>query len=275
MKRELNKNLINIRNFFNLIRTDYPTEEEVYNFLVECKTFIFKGYGINENDYNITIHFTKSKELDFDEAKMCADEKDPTKFGITLNSNKLSNKYSLLESSNKTKETLSKKELLEVRQASILTLTISFFHELGHVFQYILEPKTMEIEDENNTALVDAFEQVCFLMPSSRKTRLIIKSLGKHINALAYMSSSERNADKKAHMYFASILTELIRVEEDDEMLDFLCSIYNYINKAKKHNHKIYREYSKENREAIEKLHDLDFENELEKLSSSLENSQR
>ena len=50
-------------------------------------------------------------------------------------------------------------------------------------------------------------------------------------------------------------------------MLDFLCAIYNYINKARKHNHKVYREYSKENREAIDKLHDLKFEKELENLT--------
>ena len=270
---KLNKNLTNIRNFFNLMRTQNPTREEIYNFLLECKSFVFSQCGINENDYNITIHFTKQKELDFDEAKMWADELNPNKFDISLNLNKFSNKYSLMEIFKKENSTPNKQDLLKERQTSILTLTISFFHELGHVFQYICEPKTMEQDDENRNALIESFEQVCCLMPNNKKTRLIIKTLGKHINALAYMSRLEKNADKKGYIYFASILSELIKVEEDEEMLDFLCSIYNYINKAKKNNHKIYREYSKENREAINKLHDLEFEKELEKLTKTLEDS--
>ena len=275
MNKNLDNNLTKIRNFFDLIRNEYPTKEEVYNYLLACKSFVFSQYGLNENDYDITIHFTNSKELDFDEAKMLADENDVSKFEITLKSNKLSNKYYLNEFEKKSKETLSKKDLIEKRQSSILTLTISFLHELGHVFQYIQEPKTMQIDDENKDALIEAFKQTCCLMPNNRKTRLLIKALGKHINALAYMSSPERNADKRAYIYFASILTNLIRVEEDEEMLDFLCSAHNYINKAKKHNYKVYREFSKENREAILKLHDLEFEKELEELSKSLEDSIR
>ena len=282
MKAKLNKNLTNIRNFFNLIRTEYPTTEEVYNFFLECKSFVFEQYGLNENDYNITIHFITPKELSFDEAKMYADEKDPNKFDIILSFHKLSNKYSLStkskeNSSTQTKEhvSLSKQDMLEKRQTSILTIIISFLHELGHVFQYIREAKIMDKEDEVKNDLTDTFEQVCCLMPHNKKTRLIIKALGKHINALAYMSRCEKDADKKAYIYFASILSQLIRVEEDEEMLDFLCSIYNHINKNRKHNHKVYREYSKENREAIEKLHDLKFEKELENLTEKLKNSVR
>ena len=269
MKAKLNKNLTDIRNFFDLIRKQNPTQEEVYNFFLECKTFIFNAYGLDENAYDITIHFVNPKELDFDEAKMCADQKYSNKFEITLSSHKLSNKYSLKQP-NKEKESLNNEDLVNQRNTNIFTLTISFFHELGHVFQYILEPKTMRIEDENKDALFETFEQICCLMPNNRKTRLIIKTLGKHINALAYMSSAERNADKKAYIYFASILSQLIQVEEDEEMLDFLCSIMQYLNKAKKHNHKLYREFSKENRESIEKLQALNFERELEKLSRSL-----
>ena len=214
MNKNLDNNLTKIRNFFDLIRNEYPTKEEVYNYLLACKSFVFSQYGLNENDYDITIHFTNSKELDFDEAKMLADENDVSKFEITLKSNKLSNKYYLKEYDKKSKQTLDKKELIEKRQSSILTLTFSFLHELGHVFQYIQEPKTMQDDDENKDALIEAFKQTCCLMPNNRKTRLIIKALGKHINALAYMSSPERNADKRAYIYFASILTNLIRVED-------------------------------------------------------------
>lgn len=280
MKSNLNENLTKIRNFFVLIRTQYPTREEFYNFLLECKSFIFNQYGLDENKYDITIHFIVPHELGFDEAKMYAHENDKNKFDINLSFHKLSNKYSLLPSTKKensstqtkNQTTLSNKDLLKKRQTSILTLIISFFHELGHVFQYIRESKIMNKEDEIKNDLSDTFEQVCYLMPNSKKTRLIIKALGKHINALAYMSRCEKDADKKSYIYFASILTKLIQVEEDEEVLDFLCSIHGYINKARKHNYKIYREYSKENREAIEKLHDLKFEQELEKLTEKLKN---
>ena len=274
MKTQLNENLTNIRNFLNLIRKQYPTREEIYNFFLECKTFVFNQYNLNENDYDISLHFISPTDLEFDEAKMIADEKNPNKFEIILSFHKLSNKLSLLSSNkSKNKETLSKKVLLEKRQASIITLIISFFHELGHVFQYIRNPEMMEKEDEIKNALTDTFEQVCCLMPNNRKTRLITKTLGKHINALAYMSRPEKDADSKAYIYFASIFSQLLRVEQNEEMIDFLCSIYAYINKAKKHNHKIYREYSKENREAIEKLHDLNFQKELETLTEELEKS--
>lgn len=224
MKSELNKNLTNIRNFFALIRKENPTREEVLNFLLECKTFVFNQYGINESDYDITIHFTHPNILDFDEAKMCADSKYENKFEITLSFHKLSSKYNFLENKN---ESLNKAEILNKRNTSIFVLTQSFLHELGHCFQYIRNPKMMEKEDELKDSLMETFEKVCCHMQNNRKTRLIIKTLGKHINALAYMSRPEKDADKKGYIYFASILTKLISVEKDEEMIDYLCSIFN------------------------------------------------
>lgn len=279
MKEKLNKNLSNIRKFLSLLRTENPTQEEVVNFLFDCKTFVFNQYGLNENDYDISIQFVSPKELDFDEAKMCADEHDPNKFVITLNKQKLLGKNNLVtvKRNNENKKVEQESENLETqhnnRIKSILTLTQSFLHELGHVMIYITNPKTMKREDELKDNLYDTFEQVCFLMPNNKKTRLIIKTLGKHINALAYMSMPEKDANRKYYVYITNILTCLINVEEDEEMLNFLCLLYLNFNRARKLNHKLYRKYTKENREAIDKLHDLNFEEELENLTKELEKS--
>lgn len=281
MKSNLTSNLKNIRNFLSLLRTENPTKEEVINFLLECKTFVFNQYGLNENDYDISLQFVNPKELDFDEAKMCADENDPNKFIITLNKQKLLGKSNLvsIEKTKDNKKSEQKSQNLETqhnnRIKSILTLTQSFLHELGHVMFYITSPKTMEREDEIKNNLYDTFEQVYFLMPHNKKTRLIIKALGKHINALAYMSMPEKDANRKYYIYITDILFTLINLEENEEMLNFLYMLYANFNRARKLNHMLYRKFNKENREAIDKLHDLEIEKELENLTKELEKSIR
>ncbi len=271
MKAKLNKNLTNIRNFFVLLKNENPTQEEIYNYLLELKTFVFNHYDLNENDYDISIEFVSPKVLDYDEAKMCAYSHDDKKFTITLNKHKLVGKYNLLSYNKKDQQqTESVDDQHKNRIKSILTLTHSFLHELGHVMIYIISPEKMKEEDELSDAIFESLEQVISYLENNRKKRLIIKTLSKHINALAYMSEPEKDANRKAYIYFANILSILIPVEQDAEIEDFLCVLFANLNALRKLNYKLYRQYSKENREAIEKLHDLDFENELEKLSNSL-----
>lgn len=88
MKSQLNKNLINIRKFFETIYYDETaTKEEVYNFLHECTHFVFEQYGIDKNKYEINIRFVSPSVLGEDEARMCRDEKYENKFEVLLNKN--------------------------------------------------------------------------------------------------------------------------------------------------------------------------------------------
>lgn len=276
MKSTLNKNLTNIRNFLVLLKTENPTQEEVVNFLLNLKTFVFNQYGLNENDYNITIQFVSPKVLDYDEASMFADEHNNKKFTIYLNKEKLSGKNNLvrIERNNQNKKTEQQTSNLEEqhnnRIESILALTQSFLHEIGHVMQYILKPKQMQQEDELKTTVYDSLEHIYFLLENSRKKRLIIKTLNKHINALAYMSGPEKDANRKSYIYFANVLAILLSVEEDEANAEFFCILYHNLNLAKKYNYELYRKYTKENREAIKKLHDLEIEKELANLTKSL-----
>ena len=276
MKSTLNKNLTNIRNFLVLLKTENPTQEEVVNFLLNLKTFVFNQYGLNENDYNITIQFVSPKVLDYDEASMFADEHNNKKFTIYLNKEKLSGKNSLvrIERNNQNKKTEQQTSNIEEqhnnRIESILALTQSFLHEIGHVMQYILQPKQMQQEDELKTDIYDSLEHIYYLLENSRKKRLLIKTLNKHINALAYMSAPEKDANRKSYIYFANVLAILLSVEEDDANAEFFCILYHNLNLAKKYNYELYRKYTKENREAIKKLHDLEIEKELANLTKSL-----
>jgi hypothetical protein len=115
-------------------------------------------------------------------------------------------------------------------------------------------------------------EQIYLRLENSRKKRLLIKTLSKHINAMAYMSGPEKDANRKSYIYFANVLSVLLSCEKDEEMIEFLCLLYENFNRSKKHNYKLYRQHSKENREEIEKLHDLNFEEELENLTRNLIN---
>lgn len=276
MKTTLNKNLSEIRNFLILLKNENPTQEEVFNFLLNLKTFVFNQYGLNEKDYDISIHFVHPKVLDFDEASMSADENNNSKYTIYLNKKMLTGKNNLIEikrnRENKKieQQTTNLVEQHNNRTKSVLTLTQSFLHELGHIIQYILKPSRMHKEDSIKTDVYDSLENIYYLMENSKKKRLILKTLNKHINALAYMSGPEKDANRKGFIYFANVLSLLLSVEQDEENVEFFCMLYQNLNRSKKHNHKIYRKYSKENREAIEKLHDLEFEKELDELAKSL-----
>ncbi len=278
MKTKLNKNLTNIRNFLNLLRTENPTQEEIYNFLLELKTFVFNQYVLQEKNYDITIQFVHPKVLDFDEAQMDIDKSYGNKFTIYLSKEKLSGKNNLVKTK-RTKENKKAEQTTENykqqhnnRVSSVLTITQSFLHELGHVIQYIRDPKRMKKEDDIKDTAYETLADISLLLNNSRKKRLILKALGKHINAMAYMAGSEKDANRKGYIYFANILSILLPAEQDEEMIDFLCLLYMNINRAKKHNFKIYRQYSKENREAIDKLHDLKLEKELDEITKKLIN---
>lgn len=278
MKTKLNKNLTNIRNFLNLLRTENPTKEEIANFLLELKTFVFNQYGLNEEYYDINIQFVHPKVLDYDEAQMDIDKNNGNKFTIYLSKEKLAGKNNLVKTK-RTKENKKAEQTTENltqqhnnRVSSVLTITQSFLHELGHVIQYIRNPKRMKEEDDIKDTAYEVLADITFLLDNSRKKRLLLKALGKHINAMAYMAGPEKDANRKCYIYFANVLSVLLSAEQDEEMIDFLCLLYMNINRAKKHNHKIYRQYSKENREAIDKLHDLKLEKELDEMTKKLIN---
>lgn len=241
------ENLINIQKFFNLIYyKENATREEIYNFFISLTKYVFKCYGFNYNDYEIVIHFVDGKILGENKAEMIQDETNINKYHIKLN-----------------KKQRSYKCTCNADVADFIDFIFTYLHELGHVIQYIESPDVMEYEDLNMQNLDSTVQILSAEMKNSKEKRLIIKSLEKHIDCLAYMHNVEKEANSKAHRYFCAILSKLIAIEEDEELVKFMCSIYCFINKCRKENFASYRKYININKQTLNKLESLDWEDRL------------
>ena len=84
------------------------------------------------------------------------------------------------------------------------------------------------------------------------------------------MSQIEKDADKKAYIYFVSILENLIKTEQNEEFLEHLCSLYNFANHVRKDFFASYRKHNIRNRTAINCLNDLNFTEVLEDLTKKI-----
>ena len=276
MNTEPQTNLTNIRNFLHLIYwEENASQEEVFNFLQECVTYVFNQYGIDRNKFNIGIHFVSIHVLQDAEAKMVKDEKHENKFYILLNKKNKSFKCSNKNYDSKYHQIKDKKGEIystptDEEISNFYTFIISFLHEVGHVIQYIRNPKVMCESDENTKDFEDSFEIIDKIMPKCKEKRAIIKNLNNHRDALYYMSQIERDADKKAYIYFVSILQNLIRNEQDEDFLEHLCSLYNFTNHIRKDFFTSYRKHNIRNRTAINCLNDLNFTEVLEDLTKTI-----
>ena len=267
-------NLTNIRNFLHLIYwEETASQEEVYNFLQECVTYVFNQYGLDKNKFDIGIHFVSKYVLQDAEAKMVKDEKHENKFYILLNkknkSFKCSNKnYSSKYHQNKDKNGEIYITPTDEEVSDFYTFIISFLHEVGHIIQYIRNPKVMRESDKNIEDFEDSFEIIKKIMPKGKEKRAILRNLNNHRDAQYYMSQIEKDADKKAYIYFVSILQNLIKSEQNEEFLEHLCSLYNFTNHIRKDFFASYRKHNIRNRTAINCLNDLNFTEVLEDLSN-------
>ena len=216
------QNLNNIRNFLHLIYwEENASHEEVFNFVQELITYVFNQYGIDRNKYDIEIHFVSKNILGDCSARMFREEKYENKFHIIFNkkhkSFKLNEKnYDSKYFTNKNIKGESYNTPADNDIADFYIFIIDALHEIGHIVQYIRNTKYMLNADKNQQNLNESFNLLNSLMENSKEKKAILRNLETHIDALEYMSPIEKDADKKAYIYFVSILQNLIKTEKDE-----------------------------------------------------------
>ena len=269
------QNLNKIREFLHLIYwEENASQEEVYNFLQELTTYVFNQYGIDRNKYDIGIHFVDKSVLGDSTARMIRDEKYENKFYILLNKNHKSFKVTNRNFNSKYHMNMVKNEESFTTPGDEDVSNFYFFiigtlHEIGHIIQYIRNKNAMYLSDKSMEDFEESLQLIKYIMPNSKQKRAILRNLQNHADALEYMSPIEKDADKKAYIYFVSILQNLIRNEQDEEFLEHLCSLYNFINHIRKDFFTSYRKYGIRNKNALEKLNELNLPEVLEELSNN------
>ncbi|MBO5955113.1 MAG: hypothetical protein J6Q13_04040 [Clostridia bacterium] len=268
-------NLTNIRNFLQLIYwEENASQEEVYNFLQECVTYVFNQYGIDRNKFDIGIHFVDKSVLGDSTARMIRDEKYENKFYILLNKTHKSFKVTNKNFNSKYYMNMIKKEESFTTPGDEDVSNFYFFiigtmHEIGHIIQYIRNKNAMYLSDKSMEDFEESMQLIKYLMPNSKQKRAILKNLEIHADALEFMSPIEKDADKKAYIYFVSILQDLINIEENEEMLEHYYNLYDFIQSIRKDYFISYRKHNIRNRTAIISLNDLNFTEVLEELSNN------
>lgn len=248
--------------------------EEIYNFLQELITYVFNQYGIDRNKFDIKLHFVSKAILGDCTARMFREEQYENKFHIIFN--KKYKSFKVTEKNYDSKYFLNKINKGESFNtpadnniADFYIFIIDALHEIGHIVQYIRNAKYMLNEDKNQQNLNKSFNLINSLMKNSKEKRAILKNLDTHIDALEYMSPIEKDADKKAYIYFVSILQNLIRTEKDEEFLDHLCCLYGFMNHTRKDYFTSYRKHNRRNKNSITKLNELNLTDVLEELSNN------
>ena len=240
------QNLTDIRKFLlSAYYHESASQTEVHNFLRNLLKYVFNFHNIEGNDYEVVFKHIQNKSTDDYEAKIIRYYNHPKKFDILLNSKFKSYKYQTNDDA-----------------SNFFSFIYFILHELGHIIQNIEDPEKSE-QNDDFLELLEFAPDIISDYSTSKEKRLIIKALKKYLNAQEFMSYIERDANKKAYIYFVSILENLIGMEQDDEFADFLCSLRTFLEQIKKDNYSLYKQYGQENQEAIQRLEELNFEDEL------------
>ena len=192
--------------------------------------------------------------LDDSEARIFPDEKYLNKFDIIFNKKYQSYKFKNQDDDSK-----------------FFSFVYYAFHEFSHLIQFIKNPEETRSITEQHDNLNKSITIIKRLMINSKEKRLIIKSLKNHLNAIEFMDSVERDANQQAYDYFISILQQLIAVEYREDFVDFLCSLYNFLEDIKKDNYAIYKKYGRINQANLLRLSKTNWQDELNKISEIVE----
>ena len=245
--KSLNKNLTNIKNFFELMFTHgNATKEEVYNFLRECLEYVFSQNNLNIDDYDVTFHFVQSdigqnpdKKLKkskkqgnalFDGALayMQADDIDDKKFDVYFPRECASFKIATPPRRKGMECELTRLEYFE-KFEPFFEFVFIVLHEFSHIIQYIQNPDMMEKTDKEYNKRVLVESTIMENMPNSRNKRIMLHLLEQQTNASNYVSECEIDANEQATQYNCDMLYELMCANSAPYFVEFLMSNYQFV----------------------------------------------
>ena len=266
MKRNIDKNLTNIQNFFHLMCFEQnATREEVFNFLQELIKYVFKINNIKLDDYTINIHFVKEEDKkqktkkqeskqsienrlfsDNTNAIMFADNKDPYLFDIYMPM-EFSSLKPTKEENHRKKQKTKNKNVVETEQDMLsqktfervsnvedfITFIFNFLHEVAHIVQYVKTPNKMKKYDVAIDEMQRNKDLVELCLENNKDKRILLKTIEKYTSAQGYVAPYELDANEKAHDYFKSIILKTLKTIEDVELEDFLCMTQKFLDDTK------------------------------------------
>lgn len=231
-------NLTPIREFFNTVTYDKSASQtEIYNFYKSLLSIVLQSNNIEENKYSISLHLIKKMTRDDEDAYMCQEEKDLSKFHIYLPKKS----FKLKGNSNEDME-------------EFLYLTYVFLHECAHVVQYI---KYQELMDDYDTTRNKADKLINSYIDSNNSLsdiKMVYRAYLKHVSAKNLISCVEKDANFQAYHMFKNILLCLIKTEHDINLKILYEDILIYIRKIRKDDFRDYRAERIANIQALQTL---------------------
>lgn len=251
MENKLNKNLTNIRNFFELIFTQgNATKEEVYNFLQECLHYVFDQNCLKVEDYDVSLHFLPAncgkkpnqklskaqlKEnilMDGFHAYVEACEYDDKKFDVYFPKNMSSFKITSPFQCGKNRDYKDAQNEYIERFEEYFYFIFTVLHEYSHIIQYVTAPDIVAEADETAINHAKMEYAVRNFMPNSKDKRLLLRLMEKYFVASSYTCSCEMDADEQATQYYTDILCEIYNAEKNKELALFLLVNYQFVEHA-------------------------------------------
>lgn len=267
VKPNENINVSKLLSFFELIyKEKNASQEEVYNFSLECLNYVFKLQKIDLKKYNINVRF-KQLSSEEDGRSYCEQSsKDKNSFDIVLDKNDLSFKLSPLsnkiyydegKSKNVNKDEFHNPQLEYHKSLTNFCYFLNtMFHEFAHIVQYIKTPNLIAKSDMDRYLTGESIKKYFTTITDKNEKKLLTKQFISHYNNKDFIRLIEKDANRQAFAYTNVLLRHLINEAKDNDFKWFLFNLLKTSKQIRQEDFMDYRIFNKHNKFTLKILNE-------------------
>lgn len=265
VKPNENINTSKLLSFFELLyKEKNASQEEVYNFSIECLKYVFQTQNIDLNKYTINLHFRALNDEEDGRSYMEQSAKDEKVFDVYMNKADLTFKLSPISKAVYYDEAKSKnlnKDEFHNPVAEYLKSLTNFcyflntlLHEYAHVVQYIKTPKLIEKSDMDRYLTGQSITKYLQTVQDKKERTLLQKQFLIHFYKKDFIRLVEKDANRQAFAYTNVMLRQLINEAKDNNFKWFLFNILKTSKAIRKEDFMDYRSANRHNKLALQIL---------------------
>jgi len=260
-------NVSKLLSFFELIyKEKNASQEEVYNFSLECLDYVFQLQKIDLKKYKINVRF-KQLSSEEDGRSYCEQSaKDKNSFEVVLDKNDLTFKLSPLnkkiyydegKSKNVNKDEFHNPELEYHKSLTNFCYFLNtLLHEYAHVVQYIKTPNLIAKSDMDRHITGESITKHLKSIQDKNERKLLTKQFHTHYYEKDFIRLIEKDANRQAFAYTNVMLRQLINEAKDNNFKWFLYNLLKVSKQIRQEDFMNYRVSNRHNKFALQILNE-------------------
>ena len=253
--------------FFELLyKEKNASQEEVYNFSIECLKYVFKLQNIDLKKYNINIHFKKLNNEEDGRSYCEQSAKDKNTFDVVMNKEDLTFHLSPLSNAvyydEAKSRNINKNEFHNPRLEYHKSLTNfcyflnTLLHEYAHIVQYVKCPNLIGKSDMDRYLTGESIKKHLATIEDKNEKKLLIKQFITHYNNKDFIRLIEKDANRQAFAYTKVLLKHLINEAKDNDFKWFLYNLLKTSKQIRQEDFVDYRIFNKHNKFTLQILNE-------------------